>query len=80
MPGAEPAPWTLAAIKHRNLQLEAYCQVPGCGWFCSFDIDALIERAGPDYELPDGPGIDCGACGGTEVIFKLAFAHRQDGE
>lgn len=70
------SPWTLGQIRAHNLQVEAYCQTPGCNWFCSFDLDRLIEQAGPDYELPDeGPGIACETCGGTGLKFMLAYPH-----
>jgi hypothetical protein len=57
--------WTLAAIKRRNLALEGYCQCKGCGNFYVFDLDRLIDSAGPNYVVPDIlPGITCLACGG----------------
>ena len=76
----EPGRWTLGAIRERNMQLEVYCQSEGCGWFSSFNLDQLIEGAGPDYELPDyGPGFPCEKCGGADLKFMLAFPHTGDG-
>ena len=75
---SEPAPspkttWTLAAIKQRNLALEGYCQTPGCGSFYVFNLDGLIDSAGPDYLVPEIlPGFTCMECGGA-LEFKLAM-------
>ena len=44
---------TLAAIKHRNLALEGYCQTEGCGHFYVFNVDELIASAGADYLVPE---------------------------
>lgn len=58
--------WTLAAIKQRNLALEGYCQSEGCRSFYVFNLDGLIDSAGPDYVVPEIlPGITCLTCGGT---------------
>jgi hypothetical protein len=71
-------PWTLGDIRQMNLQLEAYCQTPGCGWFATFDLDKLIDECGPDYVLPDdGPGMPCQKCGGEHLKFKLAYPHPE---
>ena len=57
--------WTLAAIKASRLSLEGYCQAEGCKHFCVFDLDRLIELAGPDYIIPEIiPGMVCTECGG----------------
>ena len=72
--------WTFGKIREMNLQLEASCQAPNCGWFCRFDIDALIAQTGPDYPLPEKvPGIPCGKCGG-ELKFQLAYLHPEPDE
>lgn len=73
--------WTLAAIKANDLSLEAYCQTEGCKHFFVFDIDRLIELAGPGYTIPEIiPGMACTECGGE---LKSALATRppaEDGE
>jgi hypothetical protein len=76
---APPVQWTLGDIKARNLQLEAICRTPGCNTFVSFDLDKLIESAGPDYQLPDSPGVPCPKCGSVDMAFQLAYLHP-DGE
>jgi hypothetical protein len=38
-------PWTLGAMKQRNLALEGYCQTKGCGHFYAFKVDDLIASA-----------------------------------
>ena len=48
-----PFQWTLGQIRKMNLELEAACRTPDCGWFSSFNVDQLIEQVGPDYWLPD---------------------------
>jgi len=63
------------------LQLEAYCQAPGCNSFVVFDLDVLIEAEGTDLVLPeDGPGIECPQCGGSDMKFKLVFLHPETDE
>lgn len=70
-------PWTLGAIRQMNLQLEAACKEPGCGWFATLDIDRLIDEFGPDLELPtNGAGLTCAKCG-APVAFGLAFVKPQ---
>ena len=70
-----PFQWTLGGIRKMNLELEAACRTPGCGWFCSFNVEELIEQVGPDYWLPQaGPGIPCKQCGGT-LKFQVAYLH-----
>jgi hypothetical protein len=65
--------WTLAAIKANNLVLEAYCQTESCKHFFVFDLDRLIEIAGPDYMIPEIiPGMVCTECGG-ELKSALAM-------
>jgi hypothetical protein len=65
--------WTLAAIKANNLVLEAYCQTEGCKHFFVFDLDRLIEIAGPDYMIPEIiPDMVCTECGG-ELKSALAM-------
>ncbi len=65
--------WTLAAIKQRNRALEGYCQSVGCGNFYVFDLDGLIDSAGPDLLVPEIlPGITCMACG-RALMVKLAM-------
>ncbi len=73
--GRSGEPWALGAIRAMNLELEAVCQKPGCGWFASFDIDKLIDEFGADFELPaDGADLTCRICGGP-VAFRLAYLH-----
>jgi hypothetical protein len=73
---ATPARWTLGQIRAGNMQLEACCRTPGCHHFVTFDLDQLIENAGPDYELPDDcPGVTCPTCGATNMQFQLAMLH-----
>jgi hypothetical protein len=65
--------WTLGAIKARGLALEGYCETGDCGHFYVFNVDGLIERAGPDYLVPEYlPGMTCDACGGR-LKFMLAM-------
>ena len=64
---------TLAAIKHRNLALEGYCQTEGCGHFYAFNVDDLIASAGRTIVVPEIiPGMVYTACGG-DLKFKLAM-------
>jgi len=71
----EPTTWTLGAIKARGFQLEGQCLDPGCGWFAIFDLDGLIEAAGPDYVMPELiPDVPCQLCGGR-LKFVLAVPH-----
>jgi hypothetical protein len=72
---ASRARWTLGKIRALNLQLEARCQAPGCPWFGALDLDALIAKVGPDYELPDDPGFACENCGAAGLKFELACLH-----
>ena len=66
--------WTLAAIKARGLALEGYCQTEGCGQFYTFNLDALIERAGSDYLVPVFlPGMACDACGGKLKVMLASI-------
>ncbi len=65
--------WTLAAIKAKNLMLEAYCQTEDCRHFFVFDLDRLIEIAGPNYMIPEIiPDMVCTECGG-ELKSALAM-------
>jgi hypothetical protein len=77
-PGSQrDRPWTLSAIRQLNLQLEAYCRSPGCGWFALFDLDQLIKDLGPEFELPaDGPDMPCQKCGLANLEFRLAYPNR----
>ena len=71
--------WTLAAIKQRNLTLDGHCELPECGHFVEFDVDALIAAAGPDYVVPEIiPGMACAQCG-SALKFKLGMT-RPTGE
>jgi hypothetical protein len=75
-PYGEPTTWTLGAIKARGLKLEGQCVAPGCGWFARFDLDSLIEAAGPDYVMPELiPDVPCELCGGR-LKFVLAMLHE----
>ena len=66
--------WTLGAIKERNLALEGYCQMEGCGHFYVFNVDNLISAMGADYVVPEIlPGAVCKECGG-DLKFKLAMS------
>jgi len=76
----EPTSWTLGAIKARGLALEGQCREPGCDWFVTFDIDGLIELAGPDYVMPELiPDVRCQSCGGR-LKFMLGMGHRPLGD
>lgn len=67
-------PWTLGSIRQMNLQLEAACKEPGCGWFTTYDVDKMIEEFGAGCELPtSGGGLTCDQCG-APVDFGLAVA------
>jgi hypothetical protein len=79
-PDGEPTTWTLAAIKARGFQLEGQCVAPGCGWFAIFDLDGLIEAAGPDYVMPELiPDVPCQLCGGR-LKFVLAVLQGGPGD
>ncbi len=70
-----PFQWTLGGIQRINLELEAACRTPDCGWFYSFNVEELIEQVGPDSRLPpSGAGIPCRECGGT-LKFQVAHLH-----
>jgi hypothetical protein len=76
-PDGEPTTWTLGAIKAGGFQLEGKCVAPGCGWFARFDVDGLIEAAGPDYVMPELiPDVPCQLCGGR-LKFVLAVLHGE---
>jgi hypothetical protein len=65
--------WTLGAIKARGLALEGHCQKPGCRQFVSFNVDSLIDVAGPGYVVRELiPGVQCRTCGGR-LKFMLAM-------
>jgi hypothetical protein len=72
--------WTLAAVKARNLSLEAYCQNDGCKRFYAFDLDQLIAGVGADYAVSDIPPMTCEACGGALKIMLAAVPPGQDDE
>ncbi len=70
-----PFKWQLGGIREMNLELEAACETPGCGYFVSFNVEQLIAQVGPDYWLPEnGPGIPCEKCGG-HMNFQVAYLH-----
>ena len=70
-----PFKWQLGGIAKMNLELEAACETPDCGWFVSFNVPAPIEKHGEDYWLPEyGPGIPCEKCGG-HLNFQVAYLH-----
>jgi hypothetical protein len=71
-PDGQLTTWTLAAIKARNMALEGYCETQGCGQFYVFNLDALIEKFGEVYRVPEYLPVDCMECGGR-VKFKLAM-------
>jgi hypothetical protein len=74
-----PFKWQLGGIRRMNLELEAACETPGCGWFCGFNVAALIEKHGEDYWLPEyGPGFPCEQCGG-HLNFQVAYLHPSAG-
>ncbi len=71
--GRRPTPWTLGAIKKRNMALEGYCETEACGQFYAFDVNRLIEDFGAEYLVPEYlPDITCSECGGR-LKFKLAM-------
>lgn len=64
-------PWTLGSIRDMNLQLEAACLEPGCGWTAAYDVNRMIAEFGADCELPTGKGgLSCEHCG-APVDFGL---------
>ena len=64
-------PWTLGSIRDMNLQLEAACFEPGCGWSAAYDVNKMITEFGADCELPTGQGgLACQRCG-APVDFGL---------
>lgn len=72
--------WTLGAIKKRNMALEGYCETSGCGHFLVFNVDALIERFGAEWVVPEYlPGITCSECDGP-LKFKLAMVPSDDAD
>ena len=75
----EPTTWTLGAIKARGLDLAGKCSQAGCGGFASFDLDGLIEAAGPEYVMPELiPEVSCPLCGGR-LKFVLGMPHGGPG-
>ncbi|MBS0248224.1 MAG: hypothetical protein JSR61_16535 [Proteobacteria bacterium] len=70
-------PWTLGAIRAMNLQLEAACAEPGCGWSSAYDLDKMIAEFGADCELPtEAGGLACGRCG-APVDFGLVAVKKR---
>ena len=70
--------WTLAGVKARNLELEAYCQAEGCKRFYTFDLESLIAGVGPDYAVSDIPQMTCAACAGPLKIMLAAVPPEPD--
>ncbi|MGH6767940.1 MAG: hypothetical protein ACRECO_02845 [Xanthobacteraceae bacterium] len=71
--------WTLGQVKASNLALEGYCQTEGCDRFYVFDVDQLIEGAGPDFEVPEFiPNVNCTRCGGRLKVHLAAIPPGQD--
>jgi hypothetical protein len=66
--------WTLGAIKARNMEINALCENEACRHFFTFDLDRLIEGAGPDYRLDDIPPMPCPSCGASPLLIRLSFA------
>ena len=70
--------WTLGAIKERNLALEGYCQMEGCGHLYVFNVDNLISGMGADYVVPEIlPGVVCQECSG-DLKVKLAMGSPEE--
>jgi hypothetical protein len=66
--------WTLGAVKARNMEIVALCEVESCRYMIVFDLDALIAGVGPDYPLDDIPAMDCPRCGTSPLTIRLSFA------
>ncbi len=60
--------WTLGSAKAQHLALEAHCEAEGCRRFYRFDLDGLIDEAGPEFLIDDIPPLTCAACNGPLKI------------
>ena len=65
--------WTLGAVKARNMDLLAMCEASECGHIGFFDLDMLIDGAGPDFRIDDIPPMACPECGAKPLAIRLAM-------
>lgn len=62
--------WTIQALIHDGMRLQAYCKAPGCGYNAWLDLDALKTRLGPDHPamVDDiAPKLKCSRCGSKGI-------------
>ena len=65
--------WTLGAVKARGMELVALCEAEGCRQLFAFNLEALIEGAGPDFLIADIPAMACPQCGASPLAIRLSF-------
>jgi hypothetical protein len=65
--------WTLGAVKARGMEIVALCEQEGCRQLFAFNLEALIEGAGPDFRLADIPPMACPQCGASPLLIRLSF-------
>lgn len=68
---------TLAALKADNYTIRAYCETQGCGHGAFLDLDALMDRLGPDFVAIGDPQplaakLRCAKCGGRHLSLRLS--------
>lgn len=66
---------TLSDLKRHGMRLYAACEAPNVGHGAYLDLDALIERFGPDYSYVDdgriGRACRCQKCGHLGAMVLL---------
>ena len=72
--------WTLGSVKSHHFELEAVCEQDGCRLFWRFDLDRLIEEAGPDFAIADIPPMTCQSCGGPLKVVLASIPPGQEDE
>jgi hypothetical protein len=66
----------LGALKPRGYGLMAFCESVDCGHFAPVDLDMLIGRFGPGFDIVDGDAairavLRCARCDGKRISLQL---------
>lgn len=66
----------LGSLMAQGCSLIAFCESRACGHYAAIDLDALLKRFGPDFDIVDGDAqirgvLRCATCGGKRLSVQL---------
>jgi hypothetical protein len=66
----------LGSLKAHGGGLIAFCESRDCGHYAPIDLDKLISRFGPDFDIVDGDAqiralLKCAKCGGKRLSVQV---------